>query len=178
MEAAPAPQKAINAASQQPAPAAQQPTNPFTALDSSPILAQLFVKYPQLLSQLKEIYAATQPPPGEEHKMLPGGLPWAVGGSGSRGKRRWDRDEGMRKGREALAKARSLPGPEGEGVREFAELVKMLISSSGRAAEGPSATGIGGVGEHAATDAELRIRQELVEQDVELVKHLMAAENS
>lgn len=46
----------------------------------------------------------------------------------------WDRATGLRRGKEALQRAREADGEEGEGVREYQELVLHLLSSEGQAA--------------------------------------------
>lgn len=43
----------------------------------------------------------------------------------------WDRATGLRKGKEALQRAREAEGEEGEGVREYQELVLHLLSNGG-----------------------------------------------
>lgn len=43
----------------------------------------------------------------------------------------WDRSTGLRKGKEALQRAREAEGEEGDGVREYHELVLHLLSNGG-----------------------------------------------
>lgn len=158
-------------------------------LDNSRALDRLFAQYPQLSRQLQNIHAATQPPASSpEHHRSDGGptsRPFPSrrgpghhqqhgGGGGSRRPAAWNREEGLRKGRAALKAARNRPGQDGEGVREFAELVKLLIAGG--------VEGEGGVvrppghKQSDATEAEELIRQGMVDQNLELIRQLMAAE--
>lgn len=103
------------------------PSNPFSVLETSEKLRILFEKYPRLPDQLIQIHDATRPPPSST----------PVNPSDSRRleKAMWDRATGLRRGKEALRRAREAEGEEGEGVREYQELVLHLLSNGG---DGPS----------------------------------------
>ncbi len=58
---------------------------------------------------------------------------------------------GLRRGREALRDARTDPGEDGDGVREYCELVLHLLS----------------------TDATATVRDDVATQDVKLIEQLM-----
>jgi hypothetical protein len=116
--------------------------NPFAALEDSKELQALFMMYPRLRSQLRDIYDATQPP-ADESSDLPGQYgnhPQGHRGGGQsrrgrsgrgRGKGPWNTDRGTQDGIDALRDAKEQYGKGGEGVREFADLVLKLVSMGG-----------------------------------------------
>lgn len=67
---------------------------------------------------------------------------------------------GLRRGKEALRKARTDPGEDGDAVREYCELVLHLLSKQ-------EATG-------GITDM---MREQVMQQDVQLIERLMEAES-
>lgn len=71
-------------------------------------------------------------------------------------KEQWTHDVGIRKGKEALRRARAADGEDGEGVREYVELINHLMSQASAAAE-----------------AEEVIRKQAAEKDAELIRRLM-----
>ncbi|KAG6360328.1 hypothetical protein INS49_011385 [Diaporthe citri] len=134
--------------------------HPFNILDDSPELAQLFKRYPSLPTKLTNIHVATLPP--EEEQPGRGGLPWNLQQApGYQHKKpRWTHDLGLRRGKEALRKARTDPGEDGDAVREYCELVLHLLSKQ-------EATG-------AVTDL---VREQVIKQDVQLIEKLIEAES-
>ncbi|KAG8160415.1 hypothetical protein KVR01_009951 [Diaporthe batatas] len=134
--------------------------HPFNILDDSPELAQLFKRYPSLPTKLTNIHVATLPP--EDEQPGRGGLPWNLQQApGYQHKKpRWTHDLGLRRGKEALRKARTDPGEDGDAVREYCELVLHLLSKQ-------EATG-------GVTDL---VREQVMKQDVQLIEKLMEAES-
>lgn len=113
--------------------------HPFSVLDDSPELRSLFKKYPTLPSTLDRIHTATLPPKKEPGTR--GGLPWKLSdvdsglldgtgrsGGGKKKNEIWSQDVGLSRGRAALRKARMDPSEDGDGVREYCELVLYLLS--------------------------------------------------
>ncbi|KXH33709.1 HIT zinc finger [Colletotrichum nymphaeae SA-01] len=158
----PAP-KPASAAIEPPAPsggaaAASDPRNPFSVLDDSDQLRYLFRRYPTLQARLLEIFAATEPPPelqstgGSLNDMMKARALAAANPK----KEQWTHDVGIRKGKEALRRARAADGEDGEGVREYVELINHLMSQASAAAE-----------------AEEVIRKQAAEKDAELIRRLM-----
>lgn len=125
------------------------PSNPFGVLETSEKLQILFKKYPRLPDQLIQIHDATRPPSSST-------TPFNPSQSRRLEKAMWDRTTGLQKGKEALQRAREAEGEEGEGVREYQELVLHLLSKGG---DGPG-------------PADRRFAQ----QDEELLRNFVAAE--
>ncbi|TLD25022.1 hypothetical protein PspLS_05710 [Pyricularia sp. CBS 133598] len=113
--------------------------HPFSILDDSPELRNLFKKYPNLPSTLNQIHSATLPPKKEPGTR--GGFPWKLSdvdsrlldgtgrpGGGRKKNEPWSQDVGLSRGRAALRKARMDPSDVGDGVREYCELVLYLLS--------------------------------------------------
>lgn len=123
-------------------------------------MAQLFKRYPSLPTKLTNIHVATLPP--EEEQPGGGGLPWNLQQApGYQHKQpKWTHDLGLRRGKEALRKARTDPGEDGDAVREYCELVLHLLSKQ---------ESTGGV-----TDL---VREQVMKQDVQLIEKLMEAES-
>lgn len=77
------------------------------------------------MSQLEEINNATLPPTNEQD---------GDDGKSGQGQRRfgthrpWNQDRGYENGVKALNRARTAYGKDGEGVREFCELILQLVS--------------------------------------------------
>lgn len=139
------------------APSAPDTSNPFRILDSaSAQLQMLFTRYPDLPQQLADIYAATQPPSeSAENRSIPAsllkGLPSKSNG--------WNHDVGIKRGKEALRKARKSDGAEGEGVKEYCELIMHLMNGQ------------------AGADASALLQKQAAMQDSELIERLMNEEN-
>ncbi|KAF7873943.1 hypothetical protein EAF04_002615 [Stromatinia cepivora] len=88
--------------------AAANAKGPFENLNNSKELKELFIRYPNLRSHLEAVDTATLRPSGfNSHK--------------------WNQDQGWEKGRNALKSARGYYGKDGEGVREYCELVLRLL---------------------------------------------------
>ncbi|PSR82242.1 hypothetical protein BD289DRAFT_341238, partial [Coniella lustricola] len=136
--------------------------HPFSVLDDAPQLVQLFKRYPNLPSKLANINAATLPPKDEQQKPSRGGLPWTLAQApGYQSKKpKWTHDTGMKRGKEALRKARTDPGEDGDAVREYCELVLHLLSDQDKTAIN-------------ATDM---VRQQTTQEDVKLIEELIEAE--
>lgn len=67
----------------------------------------------------------------------------------------WNQDRGLENGQKALEKARGAWGKDGEGVREFGELILRILEG---------------------VDAEELVRRELDREDARIVKALMDGE--
>lgn len=73
---------------------------------------------------------------------------------------KWTHDTGMKRGKEALRKARTDPGEDGDAVREYCELVLHLLSEQDKS----------------AVDVTDMIRQQAAQDDVKLIEELIEAE--
>lgn len=133
------------------------PSNPFSALDNSDKLTWLFRKYPDLPQQLLDIHAETQPPPEDPSKHIPASL---MQGVAPPRRNNWTRDQGIKKGKAALRKARQLPGKEGEGVREYCTLIRMLLNEEEADDGGATAT----------------LQRQFAQQDADIIRQLMEEE--
>lgn len=135
-------------------------------LDNSPELERLFQKYPSLPARLGSIHNATLPPKDEQQSQQPngrgGGLPWTLAQTpGYQSKKpRWTHDTGLKRGKEALRKARTDPGEDGDAVREYCELVLYLLSNKHN------------------TDVHVTdvVREQVSKEDVQLIEQLIQAE--
>lgn len=74
-------------------------------------------------------------------------------------KEQWNHDVGIRKGKEALRRARKADGDLGEGIREYTELIVHLTSQDARNRE-----------------AEALLRQQATERDADLIRKLIDEE--
>ena len=129
----------------------------FAALDDSAKLQTLFKLYPTLPSILLEIYTATlRPTDGDDLS----GQPYHRGGKGQHrnGHPKWNPDQGDEYGIAALRQARKLMGKDGEGVREYSQLVLQTLSSDD------------------TVDAAALIRKEMAEEDARIVEFLLNGE--
>lgn len=146
--------------------------HPFSVLDESPELAWLFQKYPSLPSKLTSIHAATLPPKDEQQHQPQapgrGGLPWTLAQApgyqdpkNNNKRPKWTHDAGLRRGKEALRKARTDPGEEGDAVREYCELVLHLLSKE----------------KNADVNVTELVRQQVTQEDVKLIEKLFETEN-
>ncbi|KAK1847711.1 hit finger domain protein [Colletotrichum chrysophilum] len=153
----PVPKPPVEAPKQPGAKKAFDPKNPFSVLDDSPQLRYLFKRYPSLKSRLLVILAATEPPPelqGTGNSLNNTMKARALAAANPK-KEQWSHDVGIRNGKEALRKARTAAGEDGEGVREYIELINHLILK----------------GEDAA--AEEAIRKSAAEKDTDLIRKLL-----
>lgn len=118
-----------------------QPGNPFTALESSPDLQNLFVLYPNLQKQLHEVYIATlEPPPNcqeseqRNNRRFEGGSGQVRGKPYGRCRGRgngppWTPQRGQKLAFSRIRKFRDCEGKESDGMREFSRLVIRLHES-------------------------------------------------
>ncbi|KAF3766227.1 hypothetical protein M406DRAFT_346225 [Cryphonectria parasitica EP155] len=137
--------------------------HPFSVLDDSPELQRLFSKYPRLPSKLAKINAATLPPKDEQQQPPGrGGLPWTLAQApGYQSKKpKWTHDTGLKRGKEALRKARTDPGEDGDAVREYCDLVLHLLARE----------------EDVKVNVTDLVRQQVTQEDVKLIEDLMKAE--
>jgi hypothetical protein len=106
-------------------------------LESSQKLQALFIMYPRLRAQLRDVYNATLPPTEDSNQESPypqfqrgrGGGRGGMGRGGRQGP--WNSDRGTQNGIDALGKAKVEFGKDGEGVREYANLVLKLVAADG-----------------------------------------------
>ncbi|KAI8293186.1 hypothetical protein K4K59_005874 [Colletotrichum sp. SAR11_240] len=153
----PVPKPPVEAPKPPGAKKAFDPKNPFSVLDDSPQLRYLFKRYPSLKSRLLGILAATEPPPelqGTGNSLNDTMKARALAAANPK-KEQWSHDVGIRNGKEALRKARTAAGEDGEGVREYIELINHLILK----------------GEDATADE--AIRQSAAEKDTDLIRKLL-----
>ncbi|KAK2032218.1 hypothetical protein LX32DRAFT_583266 [Colletotrichum zoysiae] len=138
---------------------ARDPRSPFSVLDDSDQLRYLFRKYPGLQARLLDILAATEPPPEMQStgSSLNDMMKARAMAAANPKKEQWTHDVGIRNGKAALRKARNAAGEDGEGVREYIELINHLMSEA-----------------NAAAEAEEVIRKQAAEKDAELIRRLMA----
>jgi hypothetical protein len=132
------------------------PNNPFSALEHSDKLKLLFAKYPNLPTQLRRIHDATLPP-----RPAPGskpGIPESLM-HGIPKKETWNHDMGIKNGKAALRRAKTADGEEGDGVREYYELVlHMMNEASNR------------------DIASRFVQQQIAQEDTKLIERLLAQE--
>lgn len=98
---------------------------PFEILEQSEQLQYLFRKYPRLRAQLLDIHAATIEPASAQSR-IPASLLKDLPGSGSD----WNTEKGIESGKQALRKARTAKGEDGEAIREYSELVLHLMDKA------------------------------------------------
>jgi hypothetical protein len=137
-------------------PTYSDPNNPFHILEHSDKLKLLFAKYPGLPDQLRRIHDATLPP-----KPAPGtkpGIPDSLM-QGIKKKETWNHDMGIKNGKAALRKAKTADGEEGEGVREYYELVLHTMNESSDREK-----------------ASQFVQQQLAQEDTKLIERLLAQE--
>ncbi|KAL6717469.1 hypothetical protein ACLMJK_005384 [Lecanora helva] len=104
------------------------------SLESSAALQQLYIRYPKLGAQLKEIYDSTaensdHSDDDEDNQSVRGrgyrGRGRGRGGNRGRGNRR-NQLKGPKAGLSNLKRLRELQGDDGEGLREFCRLITGL----------------------------------------------------
>jgi hypothetical protein len=128
--------------------------SPFACLDTSEDLRALFKLYPGLAAHLEQIHTAMQPPSpaaAAQNRFSSN----SHRGYGGRGKGPWTAERGLENGQKALDVARNAFGKDGEGVREYCELVLDLISRG----EG--------------LDAASLIQKQLEEENAQIIKQLL-----
>ncbi|EFQ32201.1 HIT zinc finger [Colletotrichum graminicola] len=137
----------------------RDPRSPFSVLDNSDQLRYLFRRYPGLQARLLDILAATEPPPEMQStgSSLNDMMKARAMAAANPKKEQWTHDVGIRNGKAALRKARDAAGEDGEGVREYIELINHLMSEA-----------------NATAEAEEVVRKQAAEKDAELIRRLMA----
>ncbi|KAK3297615.1 uncharacterized protein B0H64DRAFT_128126 [Chaetomium fimeti] len=124
----------------QPDPAQDDPYS--ILLEHRDAFKHLLTRYPSLATELVRIQETTLPP--ADNPNSPYGVGAATANTGrhrqhaggreqfnsgrNRQQQPWTKDVGLRKGAEALRKARTDPTDTGDGVREFCDLVKFLLN--------------------------------------------------
>ncbi len=134
-----------------------EPAHPFSVLDDSAELRQLFARYPKLPARLQRIHEATLPPKDDDGMAAKsaGGLPWKLDGRGRHQRRQpWTHDVGLQRGQMALRDARTDPGEDGDAVREYCALVLHLLNKEATAV----------------------VRSAVAAQDAKLIEQLMQSE--
>ncbi|KAM7208620.1 hypothetical protein V8F20_001043, partial [Naviculisporaceae sp. PSN 640] len=125
---------------------------------------RLLQRYPGLERVLKKIHQCTLPPPDQ---------PSLTGGGSNTNNRQpqiWTGEVGLRKGAEALKKARTDPGIHGDGVREFCELVMYLLNNPSLRPAGSDAA------DKTSLNATSLVREEVVADQAKLIKKLLEVE--
>lgn len=128
------------ATSQSASDASPHPLKPFSKLQTSQELQELFSKYPTLRSQLSHIYKSTRPPQTDAEEQGSGYRNFSERGRGrSDGRNQssfdrggWTLEKGFNRGLSQLKRLRDGDNKEdAEGLREFSELVQMLSPKEG-----------------------------------------------
>lgn len=139
--------------------------SPFAILSTSQELLALFKQFPNLPSQLDAIDVATLRPVDQDFGGDGGkqrfGRTNGFGGGGGRGNKKeepWNPDRGLQKGVLALQAARRKYGKDGEGVREYGELVLQLLARDEE------------------MDAERQIQVEIAEENERVIRQLLDGE--
>lgn len=111
--------------------------SPFEILQSSPELGEIFAKYPNLRSQLYEVYLVTlQPPPDSPESQSRGSGHFSRGRGRGRGRGRargrgnapWTPERGTRDALYKLNSFRDHAGTGGDGMKELCDLVATFCS--------------------------------------------------
>lgn len=146
--------------------------NPFSVLKTSQDLQTLFMMFPRLRSQLRDIHAQTQAPTDDslahdnhmdDHQSFRGrGSGRGRGGRG-RGRGPWTPERGTQDGLAALRRAQQEYGKGGEGVREFEQLVLKLVTTHGQL--------------HDGIDAAAIVQREVAEENARIISQLLNGED-
>lgn len=133
-----------------------------------PEYTMLMNRYPQLLSQLSSIAAATDPP-SDTSSSVPD--PGTAGPARYTGKKQepWTPDIGIQKGMEVLKSARQARGADSEGIREFIELHRLWQTRQQAAAVDQARTD----GQAAAA-----ARRKLDQADAQAIQELLEKEKA
>ena len=144
--------------------AAAKAKGPFAALDDSlELFQELFKQYPRLPQQLLEIESASQRPITEEEAVAQLDLITQYTfekGKGAVKNRPWDQNRGNDSGVQALRNARRVYGKDGEGVRQYGELVLQLLNRA-----------------NAVDEAVDSIEQERRDEDARVINELLQVES-
>lgn len=136
-----------------------------------PEYKMLMKRYPQLLSQLSGIAAATDPPSDTSSSVPDSGT---AGPARYTGKKQdpWTPDIGIQKGMEVLKSARQARGADSEGIREFIELHRLWQTRQQAAAAADQARTDGEAAAAAAA------RKELAQADAQAIQELLEKEKA
>ncbi|KAK4132904.1 hypothetical protein BT67DRAFT_424358 [Trichocladium antarcticum] len=162
----PDPPKPEPSATTSPNPSQPQPrdTDPYRVLlDHDQAFAHLFQKYPSLSAELVRIAQTTLPPSDTSNPNPRSRIPvsgYSNNYQRSKTPQPWSRDVGLRRGADALRKARTNPGDLGDGVREYGELVMFLLGKQNTKGDGVVA----------------RVREEVVREEVGVIERLLREE--
>ena len=154
--------------------------NPFSVLQNTAELKSLFLTYPRLKSQLREIYSATLPVSDDQASARQFSGPYQQqfhksyldqydnrgrgrgrirgGHNGTVNKGPWTPDQGVQNGIDAFCRAREDDGKDGEGVREYADLVMKLVTYDG-------------------SDVEKMVHDEVAEDNARLIAQLLSGDS-
>jgi hypothetical protein len=121
---------------------------------------RLFAKYPSLPSALTRIQEATLPPADSSNSSSIAGLGAFAANMSRNRTQTWTKDVGLRKGAEALRKARTDPSDTGDGVREFCDLVRFLLSKRGEKGR----------------ELVRRVREEVTAEETKVIERLLKEE--
>ncbi|SPQ27578.1 88b58092-5795-49a1-bac9-4ae6c3a80600 [Thermothielavioides terrestris] len=149
----------------------EQKEDPYSILlDHRDTFQRLFNKYPSLPAALARIQETTLPPPQADAAGDPFSKFPSLRGNMPRHRQQqhqqpWTRDVGLRRGAEALRRARTDPSDTGDGVREFCDLVRFLLSKK---EEGQGGRGGGEVVE--------LVREEVLAEETRAIARLMREE--
>lgn len=147
-------------------------------LDHRDTFQRLFAKYPSLPAALSRIQDTTLPPPDNPDSLstptsrFPSLLNGVRANTPRQRQQPWTRDVGLRRGAEALRRARTDPGDTGDGVREFCDLVRFLLSSEAAEEEQRRKKRKGGAGE--VVDM---IREEVAAEEARVIARLLREES-
>ncbi|KAK4644912.1 hypothetical protein QC761_309120 [Podospora bellae-mahoneyi] len=110
-----------------PNPSQQTNNDPYKILlDHAHVFQRLVKKYPSLPFVLDSIHSQTLPPPTPSSSTTTPSF--LQNNNRKRKEPPWSKDVGLRKGANALKKARTDPTDRGDGVREFCDAVLYLLS--------------------------------------------------
>jgi len=144
--------------------AAARSKGPFAALDDSlELFKELFRQYPRLSQQLLEIESASQRPATEEEAVAQLDLINQYSfekGKGGVKVRPWDQNRGNDSGVQALRNARRVYGKDGEGVRQYGELILQILNRA-----------------NTVDDAVETIEQERRDEDARVINELLQVES-
>lgn len=160
---------------------------------------RLLLRYPGLERVLNNIQKSTLPPPDDDPSTnanggvpakilqqtggVSGYVPSLVSSRNYYGKSKqqpqiWTGEVGLRRGAEALKKARTDPGHHGDGVREFCELVMYLLNNNPppKGDGGPHEASSSGAGTTTGLNVTSLVRQEVVADQAKAIQQLLQAE--
>ncbi|KAK3304339.1 uncharacterized protein B0T15DRAFT_494807 [Chaetomium strumarium] len=124
---------------------------------------RLFAKYPSLPSALTRIHEITLPPSDNNNNSFAtsfSSIPGVAANTSRNRTQPWTKDIGLRKGAEALRRARTDPSDTGDGVREFCDLVRFLLSKRGEKGR----------------ELVRRVREEVTAEETKVIERLLKEE--